>query len=800
MLRRLAIAAGLCAGLMWGPVFGLGLGDIVVNSGLNQRFSAFVPFTSLTDQEAGELRVRLADNAEFARLGLERPAYLSTLAIDVVTQGEAPRIQISSPEIAREPLLTLLLDVRAGAGPRVLREYTVFLDPPELASRPAGAPQPLVPATPPAPVAAPVPSTAPPSAAPLPPLPRSLPKPAAPQADAQEFFQTPEERVPPAAMPADRYGPVRPGDTLDSITASVQPQGVSRPQAALAIFRANPSAFSGGAITGLRLNAQLVVPDAEAMRAIDETQARAELRRLAQPPAAAPEDATEAVTDAVTDERASTSPAAPPAPEAATPASAVPTAPPAAPVADGAVADSPVLTAEHAEQVEQEAAAPVRASAPAQPEPAAADSSLWNSPLLLVLAGLLLLGLLLLALRAWRERRAQREYEAAVAPRSPRRNLGVPAAVAPVVAAPRGSLETLEDLERRLDEAAPQSEPLEPDAAREIPAPSPVAPVVEPSLEAPAALPVIAGAAVGGVLEEARQRLDFGLYDEAAAGLNAALDQEPWRSDLRLLLAEALYRGGQRQAFVDNAQWLQSQTSAEDWARVSRWGRELAPQSLMFAQASAEAPTTPVDIGPLDAGDPGLDFHLDELEPLVAGATPGTTPEARALELELGEFDLGEPASQAGAAPPAPVAPRQEPAHEAPRLRGADKPLEFDLSALDLAAPAEPAPAPGPPPGNVLDFEAFDIDLSEVTPAPARMPAMDPIEPLVLDESPLDDAPADAEALDLGDDAATKLDLARVYVEMGDTDMARSLLDDVAREGSEAQKREASSLRERLPA
>ena len=48
------------------------------------------------------------------------------------------------------------------------------------------------------------------------------------------------------------------------------------------------------------------------------------------------------------------------------------------------------------------------------------------------------------------------------------------------------------------------------------------------------------------------------------------------------------------------------------------------------------------------------------------------------------------------------------------------------------------------------------------------------------------------------DEAATKLDLARAYVEMGDGDGARDILEEVALEGNEEQKAEAKELLKNL--
>jgi len=49
------------------------------------------------------------------------------------------------------------------------------------------------------------------------------------------------------------------------------------------------------------------------------------------------------------------------------------------------------------------------------------------------------------------------------------------------------------------------------------------------------------------------------------------------------------------------------------------------------------------------------------------------------------------------------------------------------------------------------------------------------------------------------DEAATKLDLARAYMDMGDPDGARSILQEVLSEGSASQKQEARRLIDSLP-
>ena len=48
-------------------------------------------------------------------------------------------------------------------------------------------------------------------------------------------------------------------------------------------------------------------------------------------------------------------------------------------------------------------------------------------------------------------------------------------------------------------------------------------------------------------------------------------------------------------------------------------------------------------------------------------------------------------------------------------------------------------------------------------------------------------------------EVGTKLDLARAYMDMGDPDGARNILEEVLHEGSVAQKQEAQRLMESLP-
>ena len=107
MLRKLALMLAISPAMWLSQAFALGLGEIDVTSQLNQRFSATIPLTDVSLDEAENLQVGLASNDSYARNGLDRSDYLSTLSFKVDTSSGAPRIVISSKQIAREPFFNV---------------------------------------------------------------------------------------------------------------------------------------------------------------------------------------------------------------------------------------------------------------------------------------------------------------------------------------------------------------------------------------------------------------------------------------------------------------------------------------------------------------------------------------------------------------------------------------------------------------------------------------------------------------------------------------------------------------------
>src|SRR5688572_23348861 len=114
----------------------LGLGQLEVQSALNQPFRAEIAL-SATPEELEGLKIGLANADTFARQGLDRPAFLNSLEFRVVTGRNGRNVvQITSRESIAEPFVTLLVEATWPLG-RNVREYTVLLDPPVLLPAPA---------------------------------------------------------------------------------------------------------------------------------------------------------------------------------------------------------------------------------------------------------------------------------------------------------------------------------------------------------------------------------------------------------------------------------------------------------------------------------------------------------------------------------------------------------------------------------------------------------------------------------------------------------------------------------------
>ncbi len=234
---RCALALAISLAFAAPVVDAAGLGRLTVYSALGQPLRAEVEVTSVTSQEAASLAVRLASASAFRQANLEFNPALSSLRFALDKRGDNRFVvRVSSASAVNEPFLDLLLELNSSTG-RVLREYTVLLDPPALKTAPEVV-APVARAPAPAPEAAPAP-VAPPAAA-------AAPAPAAPATRA-------------SVTSASTYA-VQRGDTLGKIAQQTKPPAASLDQMLVSLFRANPDAFVSKNMNILRAGSTLRIP------------------------------------------------------------------------------------------------------------------------------------------------------------------------------------------------------------------------------------------------------------------------------------------------------------------------------------------------------------------------------------------------------------------------------------------------------------------------------------------------------------------------------------------------------------
>jgi pilus assembly protein FimV len=324
VLRKLAVAL-LSAGVMLpGLGHALAVSDLKTKSALGEPFVGEVELSELGDLNSDEIKVSLATQDDFDRLGIDRVYFLTDLKFEViVNQGGRSYIRITTAKPVREPYLDFVMRI-AWPGNTRLQEETALLDPPVVAettapevNQPVAAPAaPAAAAPAPAPAAAapateaataPAPAAAEtPAPAPQAPAPQAAPQ--APAVEVTTLAPAPAAEVAPAApapaapAPApvvkkaavaaapspqpsvqpDTYR-VQAGDYMMKIARQVRPgDSVSIPQTIIAIQRANPDAFAQKNVNLVRRGQVLHIPSEAQIREISAQEAAASMHKQVQ--------------------------------------------------------------------------------------------------------------------------------------------------------------------------------------------------------------------------------------------------------------------------------------------------------------------------------------------------------------------------------------------------------------------------------------------------------------------------------------------------------------------------------------
>jgi pilus assembly protein FimV len=738
MPRLMLLACLLSPSFLWpSSAWALGLGEIHLNSALNEPMNAEIDLVAATPDELTALRATLADKDAFSRYGIDRPPFLSTLTFKV-GKGKDGRdaLLVRSTDAIPEPFVTFLVDVNWARG-HLMREYTVLLDPPvytpgEAASSAAPVTAPAV-ATPPARRAAPAPVTAPPA---------QVRAPAA---------------VPSTASAAASTGrntyQVGDGDTLTKIARSLNADSPGNiDQTMMALYRANPDAF-GGNINILRRGAVLRIPGADQIAALNQSQATSEVHRqmdawrtesggasgghlrLVTPGAGggaggsgsgaaggqsnASGTEAQALRDRIKDlegqlaeshrlidirngelsalQRKLGVPATAPTPTPPTPAQQPAVAPaqtsPAPPPAK-AQSPAPTATPLPPPAASTTPPAPVHTPAPAtQKKPAAAPAesgswldwvaSNWWVPAAVILA---FFALLLIA--------ARRRKQSSLDDSSKLEDTDVadfrdPTAKLSAVRKGDDSFVVEESGEHRQPEFGDMRDPLG-DTHSEIKSP-------DDTLSSESAVNLDQG----DPLAEADFHMAYGLYDQAADLVRIALEREPDRRDLRLKLLEIYFVWGNKDAFLQTAKGLEAtrdRAPAGEWEKIVIMGKQICPDDPLFATTagSGRGAGALVDLN-LEGGENRVDIDLfgdpegerSKLDHPLAkeGDDTAATGQSPALHGSSDlDFTLDAPERGADESPTREMPPRDEPTVESELMGFTDAPTTESpaLKANDL--------------------------------------------------------------------------------------------------------------------
>ncbi|MBT3032224.1 MAG: hypothetical protein KME36_14090 [Candidatus Thiodiazotropha sp. (ex Lucina pensylvanica)] len=899
MIRKLSLAVAVATALSPVGALALGLGEIHPQSALNQAFKADIDLLSVSQEELQDVRVSLASREAFEKAGMERPYLLTGLKFaPMLTPAGKPVISISSSDAIREPFLNFLIEVNWPKG-RLVREYTVLLDPPVTLTR---APQPVT-----APTTTMTPTTQ---------VSRSRP--------AMVTSSTSSEGG------AREYGPVQPNDNLWNIAKGMQRSDESVEQVMMALQRHNPSAFINNNVNNLKVGKILRLPEDSGVTSISKREARDEF--LAQTrawQAGRTGDAPRPVvskkpteTEAKEEDRLRLISAKPGEGEAAEREG----------MAESEseidrLQDEIMLVRESNEGVVQENNA-------LRNRVQELEKQIQDIQRLLTLKSDQLAEIQSAQDIAAEKMEEMEAVEAApaevpepemepevaedVAATEPELEPTTVEAEEPVVPVPPGTVIEEVDIEARIDEAMQQEAPVAeatPPAVEPAPAPTP-APTAQPEPAKPpvAVLPpkkvsyfdgikenstllgIVGGVAVlligllwmimrrrkeaeaefaesilvspdSGVvtagkedsssltaptdetsfmsdfspsdidalqdetgevdpLSEADVYIAYGRYQQAEELIKQAIEKNPEREELKHKLAEIYFSAKKHQDFNSLAQQLHDagleDKEPETWSKIAAMGKELDPSYALFAGAAGMA------AGGVAAADEALDdLGLDlGSEPAAEAEEMAETPEAQdSSDLEIDSMDLSglenldemdSESLEGNLSLDSEFLNKME-SGESPAEE--EEALDIDLSDLDMDSEQSSA-AEEPQPFDLSDVEgdseiAADLGASDVSDA-IELEDSETLDNLDLESiekeleglsSDLDSEDSEAvdelsllqshsENLDLDstDEITTKLDLARAYIDMGDIEGAKSILDEVSSEGSEAQQKEAQEL------
>ena len=268
-LSALSVAVALALGLAATDADALALGRLNVQSALGEPLRAEIEVTEIGPGEADGLRVNLAPRAAFQAAGVSYNDALGNVQTALQRRADGRYVvRLTGSRPMNEPFVDVLLEANWATG-RIVRDYTLLLDPPSSVRQAAAAP---IAPTAPQIVVSPQPRVAV--------APQPAPSVARARAAQPPVPVTAQAPAPvPAPVRADEGAggqqvTVQRGDMASRVAATYKPADVSLDQMLVALLRANPDAFIGGNINRMKAGAVLRIPSASEAAATPPTQAR----------------------------------------------------------------------------------------------------------------------------------------------------------------------------------------------------------------------------------------------------------------------------------------------------------------------------------------------------------------------------------------------------------------------------------------------------------------------------------------------------------------------------------------------
>ncbi|HET7403177.1 MAG TPA: FimV/HubP family polar landmark protein, partial [Usitatibacter sp.] len=264
---------------------------------------------------------------------------------------------------------------------------------------------------------------------------------------------------------------------------------------------------------------------------------------------------------------------------------------------------------------------------------------------------------------------------------------------------------------------------------------------------------------------EAEVYIAYGRDAQAEEILKEAMARDRTRHEIPLKLLEIYHARKSATAFENVARELRSNVGEDSplWHKAAAMGVQIDPTNPLYSAAAHEGSNAGIAPAVAAAPRPDLDFDVDAAR----------APEHVAHAQPTFDLDLDAAHKAEEHAPPAS--------------------LDFDLDHAPHAhapidVPLEPAKEEKP----AFDFDLSGLDFpgSKSTTVPDLDLGNEPSHDLNLADLNLETESGGAESEGVG----TKLELAKAYLEIGDKDGAREILQEVAKEGSNAQRAEAEKL------